>query len=695
MEAANSQHPVSFRLLLALMAGIVCGNYLPDGLWIGVSVGAFALAVLSAVLCFRKGGRLLGGLSALLCLGCIGYVLAVHRLSAARYDFTGEPGIYRVSVREHPEEKPRSVQCQVAVTEEWQGETPRAYAVEKTFLLYVAKDSAAHTLRRGDELLVYTCLEAPVSSPIPDTFDYARYLSLRGICGTGYVAAGHWERVGHAEQSSLLQRALDMRGRVVGLFRSLHFEGDELAVLSALTVGDKNELSDEIRETYTVSGASHILALSGMHIALLYGLLYFLLSPLWKRRRKWRMPLLLLAIAFLWAFAFVTGLSASVVRAVAMCTLFILAGLRMEKPLAFDTLTATAFLMLLYNPLWLFDVGFQLSFLAVWGLLAIHPRLYALWNCKYAWLRKAWGLMSVSVSAQIATAPLVLFYFSRFPTHFLLTNLWVVPVSTLVLYAAVLLLALTPFPFLQQGFAPLVNGLVKLQNGGLQWIERLPYASVDGVWVGIVGVCLLYAFIFRAEMAWRERKWSGLQKALVFLLLFAGYQTVSSMLQRPRAGIVFYNVRGCPAVHCLSGGAYSWLVCADSVPEAGSLCRALSPHWNRWQLQPPQVVTGDYAHASLIVNNQMIVYGGRQICLLSDNRWRNMNAERPLHVDYLFAAKGYKGGVEELMPLFDIAQVIVDANLSPYYRQRIQADCNRLGIACRVLDKESMLQFDL
>ena len=150
-------------------------------------------------------------------------------------------------------------------------------------------------------------------------------------------------------------------------------QGDNLAILSALTVGDKENLSENILETYSIAGASHVLALSGLHIGFLYALLFFLLSRLWKRWGFFKPFGLTIILLLLWAFAFFTGLSSSVVRSVMMCTLVTLSCLQPEKPLSMNTLAATAFLMLLYNPLWLFDVGFQLSFTAVSAIILIQP----------------------------------------------------------------------------------------------------------------------------------------------------------------------------------------------------------------------------------------------------------------------------------------------------------------------------------
>jgi len=177
-----------------------------------------------------------------------------------------------------------------------------------------------------------------------------------------------------------------------------------------------------------------------------------------------------------------------------MFSLLAVSRLQSEKLLSLNTLAATAFLMLLYNPLWLFDVGFQLSFVAVVSILLIQPKLYSLLSVRRCIPRYVWGLLTVSVAAQIGTAPLVIFYFSRFSTHFLLTNLWVIPMVTLILYSAVLMLVLTLFPFLQSGCALGVDALLSAQNKVLCWIEELPMSSIDRLWIDHWEIMLFYLF---------------------------------------------------------------------------------------------------------------------------------------------------------------------------------------------------------
>ena len=682
------RHPF-LRLLMPLVVGILCGDAFPHVLSAWEYVAGFLL-FLFIIGRYKHTGWVYGA-AVYLFLGGTGGCLMSWQQGKTVFPFSGKPAVYRVCIREHPEERERSILCRVALLGEVEKDTVTGCPRNHLFLAYFPKDSATATLRRGDELLVSTRLVPPANNGNLDEFDYARYLRRKGYSGTAYVADGHWRKTGHDASRTVSQVALDYRAKVVGLYRSLGFEADELAVLSALTVGDKEELSDDIVETYSVSGASHVLALSGLHIGFLYALLLFVLRPLWRRWRRLKPLLLLLLVLFLVSFAFFTGLSSSVVRSVVMFSLLAFAGLQPEKPLTLNTLAATAFLMLLCKPVWLFDVGFQLSFSAVTAIVLVQPKLYALWKVDNRFLRYLWGLMTVSVAAQLGTAPLVIFYFSRFSTHFLLTNLWVIPMVSLVLYSAVFLLMLTPLPFVQHLFARVVEALVHVQNEVLRWIEHLPGAAVDNIWLDIWGVLLVYLFLGMAYYGFLRLTVRRVCFALLALLAVVSWHSLSIMSNAPRQGIAFYSVRGCPVVHCMADNRHSWLACADSLPDMPRLCRALSPHWNRLRLETPRLVAGDYTTSGLSMRNQIVSYAGKRICLLSDNRWINKNSSHPLSVDYLYVSKGYQGGIEELTSLFSMGMVVLDASLSDYYQNKIANDCVCLGIPYLLLSQKGII----
>jgi len=494
MERSNScfqQHPV-LRLLLPLILGILIADAWPTEVvprqeWI---VGATLCVFLLLVLSLRRFRGTFAFLLGLVFVG-VGMLLAARSLQEAVFPYTYDYGTYRVSILEEPEEKPKSILCKSSLQD--RVDSVQAGLKGKIFLIYLAKDSMAAGLHKGDELLVYARL-APAERN--GDFDYPRYLRRKGVCGTAYVPAQRWKKVGEGMSSTFIDRLSSVRERLKARYAELGFQGDELAVITALTVGERDALSDDIREIYSISGASHTLALSGLHIGLLYAVLWFLLAPLWRTSKKLRFPCVMVVILLLWGFAALTGFPASVVRSVIMFSLIGLSTLRDERPHTLNTLATAAFLMLLFRPMWLFEVGFQLSFVAVAAIVWLHPMIsdrLPVSNRALRWVR---DLLSVSVAAQVGVAPLLAFYFHRFSVFFLFTNLWVIPMVSLVMYVAVLLLVLMPFPVLSQWVAWGEIHLIRLQNTVLENISQWPHASIDNIQIDVIEVLGCYEVVW-------------------------------------------------------------------------------------------------------------------------------------------------------------------------------------------------------
>ena len=306
------------RLVIPWIAGVFCGdrffNGSPELFWgilafcflAGLSIGCYFLGRYSLRWCF--------GIAILALCFTGGWVGITWQLQhATGYTFPKEETVYRGWVTDTPETKEHTFLCRVLLKE--QRDSTAIHSIDDCkAILYLQRDSAAAGLKRGDELWVSARISPPVNGQNFDEFDYARYLMRKGISGTGYVVSGKWMLVSSemlssgngniARKSTLLEVAGSCRDRILSLYRQLGFEGDGLAVLSALTVGDKTELSDSVRESYSVAGASHVLALSGLHIGLLYALLFFILSPVAKRGNAGRCLRAVFLLILLWAFAF-------------------------------------------------------------------------------------------------------------------------------------------------------------------------------------------------------------------------------------------------------------------------------------------------------------------------------------------------------------------------------------------------------
>ena len=691
------------RLVIPWIAGVFCGERFfdcsMDVLW-GVSASIFLLILAflfhfcehySQRWCF---GAVLTGL----CFAG-GWTGITWQLRQTQYTFPDDDVIYRALITDTPQPRERTSLCRVLVKEYY--DSIGSHPVERKAILYLKQDSAAACLKSGDELLVSTRISPPANQKNFDEFDYARYLMRRGISGTGYVAAGKWITLRSVQTNGTIHLRLrcladSYREKVIALYRQLGFTGDELAVLSALTIGDKTELSESVRESYSIAGASHILALSGLHIGLLYAFLFFILRPVARKGRTGRCVRSVSLLVLLWAFAFFTGLSPSVVRSVTMFSILALADVFGRQPFSLNTLAVTAWFMLLCNPAGLFDVGFQLSFLAVASILLIQRPVYRLFTVRNRVGKSVWGLMSVSIAAQIGTAPLVMFYFSRFSVHFLLTNLLVIPLITIILYAAIFMLLLTPFPWLQIWAVVGVRKLLEGLNLFVRWVEQFPCSSVDGIWLYQLEVCGIYVFLFGAACYCLHRRLRNLLFCLLSVLLLSIYHVTMVWIDRPQRGLAFYNVRDCPAVHCIESSGDSWISYADTLPNKKALERVTANYWKRRHLLPPTEITSDCRTDVFSRQRQLVSFHGCNICIVNDNHWqtlRNKSTTPTLYIDYLYLCKGYDGRLKELTKFFLPGCIIFDASLSEYRRDCFKEECKEYGLRFISLSEEGSVRF--
>ena len=328
---------------------------------------------------------------------------------------------------------------------------------------YIWKDERSRALQLGDAVVLQYLHDGYISHR-----DWA-------IGGQGVAKMSRIDR--------MRLRFLLLRQKLLSRYRQSVTEEEVYGVLAAMTLGDRSALTAEVRDTYSVTGASHVLALSGLHL----GIIYMLLTRLtFGRRRFWMGQVAL--ILCIWAFAFLTGLSPSIVRSATMLSVYAVFSVGGRGRSSLNLLAFAAILILMVSPSALFDIGFQLSFMAVLSILLFMPFVELFWPARFwlhRWLR---GIVGISVVAQLGTAPLVAYHFGYFPTYFLLTNFIVIPAVTAVLYGALLIV------FVPQ-LGSLLVVLIQMLNKALGWIAQLPCSYIDGLHPSVFKVCAFYVLL--------------------------------------------------------------------------------------------------------------------------------------------------------------------------------------------------------
>lgn len=425
----------------------------------------------------------------------------------------------------------------------------------RIILLYFSlADSIAGTLQYGDVLALKGKLKGFREPQNPNQFNMKQYMKQQGVAGFVSVRSNSWLAIGK-NPNPIMACAIGARSWVINTFKHKGLEGQELAVLSALLVGYKGLLDDEIRQVYSSVGAMHILAVSGLHVGLVYGVVLLFLSLL-PKRKTWLFTRLFLALASLWAYVLITGFSPSVNRAALMFSMLAIGQLLGLRSNSFNTLAAAAFILLVVDPSMLFSLGFQLSFVAVLSILIFYPLIHSLIQVKSWILKPIWSLVAISAAAQLLTAPLTLYYFGQFPTLFLFTNLVAIPLATLVLYMALGTLLLQFIEPLGDVLALLVERLTQLLNAGLRFIDNIPFSSVKQIYFKELHVVLLTASILLFIAYLSRRRILVLNLAILLLIsifLFVGFHRLSMgrtselvILWRPQTSVVCFNNAGTP-----------------------------------------------------------------------------------------------------------------------------------------------------
>ncbi len=552
---SNSEGRISFlehpfvKLIFPLILGILLARFFPVCQCYGF-IALFITVVLILLLSFGLIGGRLSLVFLLLVIFLIGLQQAVNKIYT--YDKL-KPGIniYVGDIVSEPKKSDRTVSYEVVLLAEREGD--KWIRLNDRIVLYVPKklfsDSSHRLFVYGDRIIFSARVSQVRNYGNPLEFNYKGYLNHRGIYYSAYAYAVKFISSGHG--GFLMYFAHHLRRLLMDLYKKFGLAGQEFAVVSALTLGYRRGLSRQTVQSFAHSGAMHILAVSGLHVGLIFSLLYFPMRK-YVKRKYWFLTVGVI-IFVLWMFAMLTGFSPSVRRSATMFSLIALGEALNRKANVYNILFASAFLMLMFFPQDLYSAGFYLSYSAVLAIVYFQPKIYRIILFRSKLMRKLWGLMSVSIAAQIGTMPLGLYFFHQFPNYFLFTNLVVIPVATVILYVAMMFFAFS-------WFAPagkVLIFLLKKVSWFLLWfvhhVQNLPYSYTDGVYISVLQLVILYLVIFLLVIYLKYKKFYAF--ALSLSLIFSFFLIQKSRVDDIRSNkLIIYNLPGKNAVVGISDG---------------------------------------------------------------------------------------------------------------------------------------------
>jgi competence protein ComEC len=534
----------------------------------------------------------------------------------------------------------------------------------------------------GDRVLIRGSVRPTAPPGNPHAFDYRRYLHFQNIHFQSFVKEDSMRLLSSHNGGLVWRIAFAGRAHLLALLHEHFPTQDEFAVASALLIGYKDDLSDDLQTAYAETGSMHALAVSGTHVGMLYAGLLFLIQRLRLRGQKGRLLETLLILAGIWAFTFVTGATASVLRASIMFSMYLFGKTMFRNASIWNILSASAFGLLLYNPYFLFDAGFQLSYSAVAGMVFFYPRFYKMSPIFPGWADALWKVLLIGFAAQLGTLPLTLYYFHQFPVYFWLAG-WIVVLGGAIFLAGGAGLAVLD-AFWADGAhwtGVILYHMVWGMNRIIVFIQHLPGSLISGIWMTIWGVLLLYVAIglYGAYLAYKNKRLA--MGALGVLALVATLGSVRRLSQFGRQKFTVYQVSKRSLIDFFDG------------EQVISLSDSLTPKQTLFAAQPNRFASGMRGLATFYFNPDstflrpnflyeppFIGFSHKKIVLI--DRALSYEASTPVPVDFLILAKNPKIELAACMRQFPFRKVIFDASNTPKQVERWKKECQAAGWAC-------------
>lgn len=667
------------RLLAAFISGILLQWNFNPGITYVIVFGAIVL-LLFWVLYFLKTSysfilRWLQGILFMLVFACAGAALTwqqnIHN-SSLYFGNYYEPG------------SPVSVVLQEPLTEK--ANSYKAIATVKTVLkdgnwiatdgdvlLYFKKDSLPAGLKYGSRLLIKKKWQPIQNSGNPGAFDYARYCLFKNITHQVFLSDADYELLHGEDINPVSSMLFNIQQATVNAIRENIPGEKEQGVAEALLIGYREDLDRDLVQAYSNTGIVHIIAISGLHL----GMIYVLMIWIFARMRKNLFTAILKPVSILvvlWLFTLVAGAVPSVLRSAVMFT-FIIAGECMgRKGHIYNTLAASAFCMLAFNPFMLWDAGFLLSYAAVIGIITFMKPVYNWLYFKNEILDKIWQLCSVTISAQIFTLPIVIYYFHQFPTVFLITNFIAVPFSCIILYAELLLVLLSFCGVPVQWLGSITGYGVKALNVFVEHIDKLPFTVIDGLYINIWQTTILFICLITGAY-WLLRK-SAVAKWLCFLAFTIFYisarvYTVQTALQKK---LIVYNIPKATAIDIIDGNDYLFFGNSGLLEDGFLRNFHLKP--GRIQQQLPV----QPAHYFLSNQNLFLKAGGKSILLLCEPIAPQTDSAKRIKTDIVIISNNPKIYMEDLLSSIEFTEIIFDSSNPLWKTEKWKKDCIRLHL---------------
>ncbi|MCF8231358.1 MAG: competence protein ComEC family protein [Bacteroidales bacterium] len=680
------------RIVLPFALGIFIAIYLPaaDDTILYTTASTVFLLVFFSIFFHKKisfGSRHIFGVTTILALVLSGFlwqnIFNKYQKQDHFSDFYGPDNLMKGVLIHQPEDKANSYKSVLHINGVYTDSTSKK--VKGKILAYLGKDSLSGELRYGDEVLFNGYLN-PIEAPKnPEVFDYKSYMSLRNIYFQVYIPPGAIKRVGTEQGNVLKAFSVESRKYLSSVLSDYGLRGDDYALATALVLGYDRYLDDDLRKAYSGAGAMHVLCVSGLHVGIMYVVISFLLNLIPFKKRWFHVLKILMILGLIWLYALITGMEPAVTRASTMFSFVALGKLFRRKSRIYNTLAASALLMLIIQPNQVAFVGFQMSFLAVTGIVWLQPKIYNRWRPSNWLIDKVWGLIAVSIAAQLILFPLLIYYFHKVSLIFVVTNIIAIPLATLIIYNTLALFAFAGVAIISEVFASSLVYLIKGLNTSVTFFSNLPGAYLDSLWISLPQMFVFYLALVTMVFCLLYSERRVIISALLFLVIIFGSFIEKQHRVLRQEKFILYHVREGLAMDFIKGKENLFLGDSTVVQDNKLIKYTFRNLWEKHHLETTTLQMPrerPVRYSQIAINYPFISFKGETFTVLEKT---DLPEGLVISTDYLIITGSPWIDEAIINSHFNIGEAVLFDGTNPaWYIRKIKPLFEKAGYRCHV-----------
>lgn len=603
--------------------------------------------------------------------------ISLNARHISQIDFISEYWVCRLS--ECPVEKEKSIKVILEVIGT-KNDTSAFHKIDGKLMAYFEKDEKVKSLKYGD-FIAFVTNPKVIDKPLnPEQFNYKEYLVKKGITHQVYLKRDTWLGLNYNKSNPIFRFSYCIRNFLLDTMKRLGIQGDEYAVAAAILLGYDDSLPMDLRQQYVATGSMHILCVSGLHVGIIFMVFSYMLI-FFNNKKQWQHIVKHLLLLFMiWFYALLAGLAPSILRATIILSFVIFGNIIKRKGIFLNSLSASAFILLCIKPSNIFDVGFLLSYMAVIGIVILQRPILKLFYFKYKIFNKIWEIISVTIAAQIATAPLSIYYFHQFPVYFWLSNLFMTPISFIVITGGMLMLIIFFIPYLNNIIAWIISKMIFVMNFAVSWIESLPKSIIKGLYITNIQFIML-VMIFSALLFFVKLKDKKiLYLIMVLFCLFCLLNMKKIVDQRYTKEMTIYSINNMIAIDFISGNDHLLICDSIMIDNQSAISYNIENYWIKLGLYGKgKSICMEENCDEIFVKKKgnLISFDGKLIGLCDGKDLYKEKLKFRIPLDYLIIYGRQRMDLSSLLSVYDFDYLIIDGSVPSYSMDKLAEDARK------------------